>query len=276
MRPLVIALLLATAACSKVSSQQRAPDETSFDGAQVSDAAAIVAHGDRLTQVLGCKGCHTPTLTGQNFLGDMPQYGVLYASNLTQVLPRYSDAQIEQVIRRGVHPTRKELWVMPSQVFQNLSNADMKALLAYLRTLHPSGSTTPPPRFTPAGMKFIAAQHVEPVAQRVIEDRAKPLVDLGPRYGLGRYLASVTCAECHGSDLTGIKDLEPGINTPDLVVAGGYSRGDFERLMTSGVPIGGRKLRIMGDVAKERFPHFTPHERDALYAYLEARAGQPH
>jgi hypothetical protein len=28
----------------------------------------------------------------------------------------------------------------------------------------------------------------------------------------------------------------------------------------------------MGEVARERFSHFTPHERDALYAYLKARA----
>jgi len=28
----------------------------------------------------------------------------------------------------------------------------------------------------------------------------------------------------------------------------------------------------MGEVARERFTHFTRHERDAIYAYLKARA----
>jgi hypothetical protein len=31
----------------------------------------------------------------------------------------------------------------------------------------------------------------------------------------------------------------------------------------------------MHDVAVERFDHFTPHERDALYMYLKARVEQP-
>lgn len=277
MRAWLVALLLATAACSKVPEKASAakPAEITFDGARVTNASAIIAHGDRLTVVLGCKGCHTPTLTGSNFLADSPQYGAIYASNLTQVIPHDTDAQLEEILRRGVHPMRKQLWIMPSKVFQNLSPTDMKALIAYLRTLNPAGTPSPPPRITKAGMKFVTSGQVKPAAEEVREYHAKPSVDLGPSHALGRYLTSVTCAECHGSDLTGIKDMEPGINTPDLVVVGGYTRADFERLMTTGVPVGGRKLQIMGDVAKERFPHFTPHERDAIYAYLKARAERP-
>lgn len=274
MRALSVALLLATAACSKIpekASAARPPDMT-FDGAEVTNASALIAHGDRLTHVLGCRGCHTPTLTGSNFLAHSPQYGAIYASNLTQVIPHDTDAQLENILRRGVHPTRKNLWIMPAEVFQNLSPADMKALIAYLRTLHPAGTPTPPPRFTPAGEKFLAKYHVEPIAQRVVEEKAKPPLNLGARYALGRYITMTTCAECHGSDLTGIKDLEPGISTPNLMLVGGYSRADFEKLMTTGVPLGGRKLVMMGDIARERFTHLTPHERDSLYAYLHARA----
>ncbi len=277
MRAWTLALLLATAACSKVPEKASAakPAEITFDGAEVTNASALIAHGNRLTQVLGCKGCHTPALTGANLLDDMPQFGAVYASNLTQVVRHDTDAQLEQILRRGVHPDRKQLWVMPSEVFQNLSPTDMSSLLAYLRSLHPAGSPTPPPRFTKLGMKFISSGKLHPVAELVSQYRSKPSVDLGPKYAFGRYLTSVTCAECHGSDLTGVKDLEPGLNTPNLIVAGGYSRPDFERLMTTGVPVGGRKLKLMGDVARERFPHFTPHERDAVYAYLKARAELP-
>lgn len=54
---------------------------------------------------------------------------------------------------------------------------------------------------------------------------------------------------------------------------GGYSRPEFEKLITQGIPTGNRKLReMMSDVAKTRFVHLTPHERDELYAYLKARA----
>jgi cytochrome c553 len=278
MRGWSIALLLAAAACSKVPekpSAAKAP-EISFDGAQVTNASAMVAHGDRLTKVLGCTGCHRPTLTGQNIFDEEPQYGVMYAPNLTQFVPHHSDAQVEAILRRGIEPTRKDLWGMPSSVFQNLSPSDMASLIAYLRSLPPTGDPSPPPRLSALAKKqFIDTGQVKPEAQFVAEARLKPSVDLGARYALGRYITSVTCAECHGSDLTGTKDVEPGLNSPNLIVVGAYTRADFERLMTTGVPVGGRKLRLMYEVAKHRFTRMTPHERDALYAYLKARADQP-
>jgi cytochrome c553 len=278
MRAWSIALLLALAACSKVPEKASAakPSETTFDGAQVRDASALVAHGDRLTQVLGCKGCHRPALTGQNIFDDAPQFGVMYAPNLTRFVPHHSDAQIEAILRRGIEPTRKDLWGMPSSVFQNLSASDMRALVAYLRSLRAAGESSPPPRLSALAKKeFIDTGQVKPEAQVVAEARLKPPVDLGPRYALGRYITSVTCAECHGSDLTGTKDVEPGLSSPNLIVAGAYTRADFERLMTTGVPVGGRKLRLMDEVARHRFSKMTPHERDALYVYLKARAEQP-
>ena len=277
MRIWSLALLLALAGCSKVPDRAiaKAP-EISFDGAHVTDASALVAHGKRLTEVLGCTGCHTPTLTGRNVFDGAPQYGVIYAPNLTQFVPHHSDAQIEAVLRRGIEPTRKDLWGMPSSVFQNLSASDMRALVAYLRSLRPAGEPSPPPRLSALAIKeFIDTGQVKPEAQAVAEARLKPPVDLGPRYALGRYITSVTCAECHGSDLTGTKDVEPGLNSPNLIVAGAYTRADFERLMTTGVPVGGRKLRLMDETARHRFTKMTPHERDALYAYLKARAEQP-
>lgn len=63
------------------------------------------------------------------------------------------------------------------------------------------------------------------------------------------------------------------VKTPDLIVVGAYTRAEFERLIMTGVPVGGRKLNpMMSGVAKTRFARLTPHERDALYAYLKARA----
>jgi cytochrome c553 len=276
MRVFTLFAVAALAACSKAPQRASATVETAFDGAAVAETAARIAHGQRISYVLGCRGCHTDTLTGQNIFDDAPQFGVMYAPNLTQFVPRHSDAQIEAILRTGVEPARKDLWGMPSSVFQNLSAGDMAALIAYLRSLHATGEPSPPPRISALAKKqFIDTGQVKPEAQFVAEARLKPSVDLGPRYALGRYITSVTCAECHGSDLKGTKDVEPGLNSPDLMIVGGYTRADFERLMTAGVPVGGRKLRLMDEVAKHRFTKMTPHERDALYAYLKARADQP-
>jgi cytochrome c553 len=268
----IAALLLA--ACQQQPKPLAKPAEISFDGAEVTDAAAKIAHGERLTHVLGCRGCHKADLTGSNFTADEPQYGPVYASNLTLVLPNYSDAQLERLLRTGVHPTRGNLWIMPSQLFQHLSDDDMKALIAHLRTLRGKGSPTPPPVISPKDREEIASGLYKPAAQLVRELKLVGPVDLGPDHALGRYITSVTCAECHGARLEGNEHFTP--HTPDLIVASGYSRAEFEALMTRGVAKGGRKISpIMSGVARTRFSHLTPHERDELYAYLKARAEQP-
>lgn len=244
----------------------RGPAPITFDGALATDKAALIRHGERLTWVLGCTGCHRKNLQGGRFFE-------LYASNLTRELPKYSDLQFDDLLRRAQRPNGKVVWGMPSHIFQHLSAPDEKALLAYLRTLRPGGIPTQPMLPLEPETKALIAQGVlKPEAQMVKEAKAQLPLDLGPQYALGRYITSVTCAECHGPTLEGYSVPD---KIPNLVVAGGYSRAQFERLITTGVPLGNRRINpMMVEVAKERFPHLTPHERDALYAYLKARADQ--
>ncbi len=270
MRVWGVAILLGLAACQ----QQAKPPEITFDGAKAGDTAAVLAHGERLTHVLGCTGCHGAHLEGTFFTEHEPQYGPLYASNLTVEVPEYTDAQLDGIIRHGMHPERKTVWAMPSEIFQNLSNPDFKALIVYLRTLKPQGKKTPAPQFSAQDRKDIAAGKYEPAVRLVREAKGVSSADLGPQYALGRYIASVSCAECHGPKLEGKPD-DPVGKIPNLIVAGGYTRDQFETLITKGIPVGGRKLNpMMSGVAQTRFTHLTPHERDALYAYLKARAEQ--
>ena len=271
MRIWILAALLVTA-CQQQPKPPTKPAEITFDGAQVTEAAVVRAHGERLTHVLGCTGCHGAHLEGTFFTEDEPQYGPLYASNLTVEVPEYTDAQLDGIIRHGIHPKRKTVWGMPSQIFQHLSDQDYTALVAYLRTLKPTGKKTPPPQFSAQDKKDIASGNYKPAVQMVKEDVSKLPLDPGPQYALGRYITEVTCAECHAPKLEGGPKNMP----PNLIVAGGYSRAEFEKLITQGIPTGGRKLNpMMSGVAKTRFSHLTPHERDALYAYLKARAEQP-
>jgi hypothetical protein len=44
--------------------------------------------------------------------------------------------------------------------------------------------------------------------------------------------------------------------------------------MREGVPIGGRDLELMDDVARGRFVHFTDEEVGDLFAYLNFRSGR--
>jgi len=263
---LVAVLMLSVSAC------QRAPEPITFDGALTDDKAALVRHGERLTHVLGCTGCHGAHLEGTFLTKDEPQYGPIYASNLSVEVPEYTDAQLDGIIRHGTHPERKIVWAMPSQIFQHLSDPDFKALVAYLRTLKPQGTKLPAPQFSVQDKKDIASGVYKPAAQMVRETAQVHPIDLGPTSAFGRYITEVTCAECHGPKVDGAPHAPMG-RIPNVVVAGGYSRAEFARLMTQGIASGNRKINpVMAGVARTRFSHFTPHERDALYAYLKARA----
>lgn len=267
-RCVLVVLLAGAAACgSPETAQQAAPLElppTAFDGALVTNAAARIAHGERITYVLGCKGCHGKQLQGKRFYE-------LYGSNLTRDVANYDDAQLERLLRDGERIDRRDLWGMPSEIFQHLSEPDMAALIAYLRTLTPAGPPTQPPLpFEAETRKLIAQGKIMPAAQWVKKAKATTPAELGPQHALGRYITMVTCAECHGPGLEG------GDGTPGLITAAAYSRAEFETLITRGVPTGGRKLGpLMTNVAQNRFSKLTQAERDALYAYLKALADRP-
>ena len=240
------------------------PAPVAFDGAAAGTDAARLAHGRRLADVLGCTGCHGAKLQGKPFYD-------FYASNLTRDVAKYDDAALERLMREGARMDGRELWAMPSEIFQHLSGPDMAALIFFLRRLDPAGPPTPP--LAPFGAKLraeVGQGKLKPAAIWVRETKDRTPVDLGPRHALGRYVAMVTYAECHNARLEGYEG-----DTPDLVAAGPYSRGEFEALIRHGRPNGPRKLGLMADVARSRFAHLTPREADAVHAYLKARAEAP-
>jgi mono/diheme cytochrome c family protein len=96
--------------------------------------------------------------------------------------------------------------------------------------------------------------------------------DTRPREGIaerGRYLAMVSCPECHAPNLRGYE----GDIAPNLAIAKAYSPEAFARLMREGITLAGRESAsgLMSMVARGRFSHFTPDEVVALKAYLDQR-----
>jgi hypothetical protein len=73
------------------------------------------------------------------------------ASNLRALIPNYSDEDFDRAIRRGLRPDASSLWVMPSNAYVYLRDADIAAILGYLRALKSDGRMTPPPRAATSG-----------------------------------------------------------------------------------------------------------------------------
>ena len=116
------------------------------------DPVNTVDYGRYLAGPAGhCIECHTPMVEGHpdfdNQLGAggfvfRGPWGTSVSANLTSHpelgIARYTDAQVESMIRTGVHASgRPMLPPMGYPYYRNISDGDMKALIAYLRTLPP-------------------------------------------------------------------------------------------------------------------------------------------
>ncbi len=232
----------------------------------------LVQKGERVASLLGCFGCHGKDLHGKPW-EDEPEFAVLYSSNLTRALPRYTDAQLERAIREGVRYDESPLWEMPSDAFLHLGAPDMHALIAYLRSVPQGGNDHPRMVLGPEGEKEIQAGTFTPATDAVKKTRHVVPLFAGANNAWGRYLSQVVCSECHGPDLRGNPD--PETFRPDLIVAASYTLTDFRTLLKTGQPTGNRTLELMATVSESRFSHLTEPEVDAIHAYLVARAAVP-
>jgi mono/diheme cytochrome c family protein len=122
------------------------------------DRADPVKYGEYLVAVADCAACHTTrddrgrplaglTFGGGNLLSD----GRIATANITPDatgIPYYDEALFLEVIRKGHVKARKLSTGMPWWVYRGMSDSDLKAVFAYLRTVRPARHTvdnTEPP-----------------------------------------------------------------------------------------------------------------------------------
>jgi mono/diheme cytochrome c family protein len=102
---------------------------------------------------MDCTGCHTPGvflgkpdpqryLAGSEVGFQIPNLGIFYPPNLTPDLETglggWSEADIIKAVRTGERPDGRVLVpVMPYHSYRRLTDADARALAAYLKSLPP-------------------------------------------------------------------------------------------------------------------------------------------
>lgn len=234
-----------------------------------SDAVSI-EEGQRLAQLRGCSdGCHGKAASGTVMIKLFDGTRVV-APDLGEIAARYSTRDFERATRHGIKPDGTSvLRIMPSEMFSSLSDRDLGLILAYLRSQPTSEQTLPESRYGPVARVlgfFLKRKIGSLLAAEVIEHQHPPTPQPSDNAAYGRYLANTVCTECHGNDLRG----SPDGSMPGLAMVLAYSREDFETLMRTGEPLGGRELGLMAGVARSRFVRFSDDEITALYGYLNA------
>lgn len=231
-----------------------------------------VARGARFEPY--CDGCHAPKrgepMTGRDFLGEgAPPIGTFYAPNLTPVhLEAWSDGELIRAIREGVHRSGRSLLIMPSKLLRHLSDADVQAIVAYLRSLPPRGAETPPNRLNVLGAAMVNMAPILEAQPPVTEPVVAP--PAGPTAEYGAYLSSLTCELCHGGDLLG----DPQFKAPPLIaIPLAWDAQEFLHFMRTGIRPDGTS--VDGEAMPwEAFSRFLreDYEVRAIYAYLKQQA----
>jgi cytochrome c len=119
--------------------------------AQAQTGKELVAKGQYILSLAGGCACHTvtketPYRGGRAF--PIP-FGTVYSTNITQDketgLGNWTDQQIRDAMVKGIRPDGSRILpVMPYEGYSGMAQEDLKALIAYLRTLKPIKKATPP------------------------------------------------------------------------------------------------------------------------------------
>jgi cytochrome c553 len=234
------------------------------------------AEGERLAKIVGCwAGCHG--MTGQGGAVDMKGYYNVTAPNLDFSIRQYSDSELVRLIRFGIKRDGTSALGMISYTFYPLSDEDLGNIIAHLRR-QPLRPAVPRHRtITIAARVQLALAKWQVSADQI--DAALPRWGELPRttpFERGRYLASITCSECHGLDFRGNEFKDNTFDGgPSLAIVAMYGRNEFRHLMRTGEPIGGRDLGEMSWVARNGFVHFNDQEIDDIRAFLREYHGLP-
>jgi mono/diheme cytochrome c family protein len=229
--------------------------------------AASIEEGRRLATLRGCfNGCHGKGAGGVVFFNE-PIIARLNAPNLTAAVRKFSDTELVTLIRHGVRPDGRSMFVMPSEAFIYLTDDDLVRIIAFLRSLPAQPGPVASVALGPVGRIGLVTGRFALVAE-LIAQTVPPPEATSDEGRFGRYLARTTCAQCHAASLRG--DSNPEFTSPDLRVTAAYSQDDFARLMRTGEAIGGRNLPTMGPWARGHLSLLTDAEIAALWSYLHA------
>lgn len=259
-----------------------------------------VKRGQYLVTIIGCAGCHgdpkiinDPKLIGKpEWLNvalsggqafDLGPVGTFYGANLTgdpdTGLGKWTAAQIVTALRNGVGIDGKVLApVMPSSAFNGMTDDDVNAIAAYLKTLAPVNNKVPDNKPGPV-YNFLKPLPV--IAVKV------PVRNASATYGAYLVQHVNTCGSCHGTrdargqivaghELAGGNQplgggpgavyFAPPI-TGTVLNAEGYTKETFLTAMKTGVrPWGAMISPVMPWL---NYSQMTDNDVNAIWAYLQ-------
>lgn len=256
--------------------------ETPTDVVAIPTDAEFIELGKRIFQYRGCEGCHGEKLEGKVYLND-PAVGKVISSNLTSGLggvgSAMSDEDWVRSTRYGIRPDGTPILFMPSTEFYYLSDEDLGAVIAYIKSVPAVDNELDPSSVSMTGrvvmtlvpaITFIPSELIPLDAPRP----AAPEVGITPAYG--EYL-SLSCKVCHGLTMSG--GVIPGFPAdwppaPNITFGGGsalptWSEQDFINTVRTGKTPLQKELRAQY-MPWGSYKFMSDDELKAVWVYLQS------
>jgi len=261
---------------------------------QIQDTSAqsdLVKRGDYLVNgILTCGNCHMPKgpsgdIMDKAFSGgaswDEPPFKVT-APNITQDketgIGNYTDAELKQLLRKGIKRNGVPVaMVMPSGFYEIMTDRDLNAVIAYLRTIKPIKNAVPDPVYKMSQGHPIPPGGESPYTEAMLSDKVKQ--GALPRHyralhgvphadGAARARVCQQVGRAGGSEFPGPwgVSVSRNITSSKTNGIGGWTDDAIKRAITQGVSKDGSKLNP--PMGFHYYATVSAADLDAIVAYL--------
>lgn len=261
--------------------------------AMMGSAAAqsdLVKRGDYLVNgILTCGNCHSPkgmpvAVAGKEFSGGLSWDEAPFKVTAPNITPdkdtgigSWNDAQLKTVMRTGVRPNGVHTaTIMPTDFYRIMTERDLDAVVAYLRTLKSVNNKVDDPVYKMPQVDHVLPGGEQPYTEAMMSDKLKK----------GFYLVTIAhCMECHTPMEKGMRKFDTrlgaggfefsgpwGVSVSRNITSsktkgiGDWTDDEIKRAITKGISKDGSKLKP--PMGYQYYATVTPDDLDAIVAYL--------
>ena len=240
---------------------------------------ASIAYGKHRAETL-CQGCHGEDLGGITDWFAAGPLGTIDSANLTSGAGGFgqeatSDEDYVRAIRHGIDPNGKPIF-MPAVVSTSfLSDEDLGAIIAYVKSVPPVDRETNGNQFKPLAKVMLVLGMLPPLPVEVVSHETHVTApERAVSVAYGGYLADTNdCRVCHGQQLNGGQYPDPTVNliTPNLTPGGEvgfWTEEQFIDTIRTGVTPGGHQMS--DHMPWKDYRYMTDDELKAIFMYLHS------
>jgi len=242
--------------------------------------AASIEYGKHRAEVL-CEGCHGADLSGISNWFNAAPLGTIDSANLTSgeggVGREFtSDEDYVKAIRHGIDPEGKPIFMPAVVSTAYLSDEDLGAIIAYVKSVPPVDHITTGHNFTPLANILLV---VGVLPQFPVETVSHEVHVTAPARGVsaeyGEYMVNTNdCRLCHGLQLNGGPYPDPTIKliSPNLTPGGEpglWTEEQFLNTIRTGKTPSGHELNPE-HMPWQSYRNMSDDELKAIFKYLQS------